>query len=72
MVDYDLDGNIDIIHADDQGAFPRARDGGLIALCFIFCTTTAPDTSQTKRWQPAPNRRSVGWLGLRDFNAMAN
>ncbi len=29
MVDYDLDGNIDIIHADDQGAFPSAKYGGL-------------------------------------------
>ena len=29
MVDYDLDGDIDIIHADDQGAYPRARDGGI-------------------------------------------
>jgi len=29
MVDYDLDGDIDIMHADDQGAIPPARLGGL-------------------------------------------
>ena len=29
MVDVDLDGDIDIVHADDQGAFPIARDGGI-------------------------------------------
>jgi hypothetical protein len=29
MVDYDLDGDIDIVHADDQGAYPSARYGGI-------------------------------------------
>ena len=29
MVDFDLDGDIDIVHADDQGGIPRANLGGL-------------------------------------------
>lgn len=29
MVDIDRDGDIDLIQADDQGAIPNARDGGL-------------------------------------------
>lgn len=29
MVDYDLDGDTDIVHADDQGVVPFARYGGL-------------------------------------------
>ncbi len=29
MVDYDLDGDVDIIHADDQGVIPFARYGGV-------------------------------------------
>lgn len=29
MVDYDLDGDVDILHADDQGVIPFARYGGV-------------------------------------------
>lgn len=29
LVDIDLDGDQDLVHADDQGAFPNARDGGI-------------------------------------------
>lgn len=37
MVDYDLDGDLDIIHADDQGGVPRAVNGGIdVAFIHIF------------------------------------
>lgn len=29
LVDYDLDGDLDIVHADDQAAIPIQRDGGV-------------------------------------------
>ncbi|NEO96834.1 MAG: VCBS repeat-containing protein, partial [Moorea sp. SIO3G5] len=29
MVDYDLDGDLDIVHADDQAAVPNAEQGGV-------------------------------------------
>jgi len=70
MVDYDLDGNIDIIHAAIRGAFPRPGtaviDRGLLHLLHDDGTGHFTD----KRWQPAP--KPVGaWMGLAfgDFNS---
>ncbi len=70
MVDYDLDGIIDIIHADDQGAFPRARDGGIDRglLHLLHNDGTGHFTDQAV----AAGTNTVGaWMGLAfgDFNS---
>ena len=70
MVDYDLDGNIDIVHADDQGALPPARyggiDRGLIHLLHNDGIGTFTDQAVA-----AGTNKSGGWMGLAfgDFNS---
>jgi hypothetical protein len=63
MVDYDLDGDIDIIHADDQGAYPSARyggvDRGLVHLLRTDGSGAFSDQSVT-----AGTNKTGAWMGL--------
>jgi hypothetical protein len=69
MVDYDLDGVIDIIHADDQGAIRSAKyggtDRGLIHL--LHNDGTGHFTDHAVR---AGTNKTGAWMGLAfgDFN----
>ena len=68
-VDYDLDGDVDIIHADNQGGVPLPRDGGVNygSIHFFSNDGTGSFTDTTGTSTPA----SAGsWMGLSfgDFN----
>jgi hypothetical protein len=70
MVDYDLDGNIDIIHADDQGAFPSAKYGG-INRGFIHLLHNDGSGFFTDQTVTAGTNKFGAWMGLAfgDFNS---
>src|SRR5262249_30784086 len=71
MVDYNLDGKIDIIHADDQGGIPPARfrgiDRGFIHLLQNDGTGHFTDASGPAGFLNHPGQ----WMGLTfgDFNS---
>ncbi|MEL6936484.1 MAG: cartilage acidic protein, partial [Cyanobacteria bacterium J06607_17] len=73
LVDYDLDGDLDVIHADDQAAIPsEAKGGGDHGYLQVFNNDgTGTFTNVTK----AVNLDVTGsWMGLTfgDFNADGN
>ncbi|MGD1809767.1 FG-GAP-like repeat-containing protein [Dapis sp. BLCC M126] len=73
MVDYDLDGDLDIIHADDQGVYRPSNLGGVdVGYIQIFNNDgTGTFTNVTE----ATNLDQIGaWMGFSfgDFNADGN
>ena len=70
MVDYDLDGNVDIVHADDQGALPPARYGGIDRGLIHLLHNDGTGTFTDRVVAPGTNK-SGGWMGLAfgDFNS---
>ncbi|NEQ81118.1 MAG: hypothetical protein F6K26_12960 [Moorea sp. SIO2I5] len=79
MVDYDLDGDIDIIHADDQGNIPPeivgGIDRGLIHILQNDGTGNFTDVTVEANLSTEDNQSSFGgWMSLSfgDFNADGN
>ena len=69
MVDYDLDGAIDIVHADDQGAIPSAKNGG-IDRGMIHLLRNDGTGHFTDQMVKAGTNKFGAWMGLAfgDFN----
>jgi hypothetical protein len=63
MVDVDLDGDVDIVHSDDQAAFPPADAGG-IDRGLIQVLINDGTGHFTSRPHDVDERRSGPWMGL--------
>ncbi|NEP00058.1 MAG: hypothetical protein F6K58_15530 [Symploca sp. SIO2E9] len=73
MVDYDLDGDVDIIQADDQAAVPPAEAGG-IDRGMLHVLENDGEGNFTDVTVEANLDRLGGWMGLSfgDFNSDGN
>ncbi len=63
MVDYDLDGDVDIVQADDQAGFPRVQFGG-IDRGFIHILENDGQGNFTDVTVEAGMNRAGEWMGL--------
>lgn len=63
MVDYDLDGDLDIICADDQGAVPVERNGGL-DFGFVRIMNNDGSGHFTDRTLDGYTNKAGTWMGL--------
>ena len=73
LVDYDLDGDLDIIHADDQAAIPSTQRGG-IDHGYIQLFNNDGTGTFTNVTEIANLNLTGSWMGLTfgDFNADGN
>jgi len=63
LVDYDLDGDVDVIHADDQGGIPTAAAGG-VDRGLLFVLENDGDGHFTDVTAEVGTAKPGGWMGL--------
>jgi hypothetical protein len=63
LVDYDLDGDVDVVHADDQGGIPPAAAGGLDR-GLLFVLENDGEGHFTDVTADVGTNKPGGWMGL--------